>query len=110
MTPRYYRAEDIREGQSYRATKTKSTCDIIEFKNDYYTIILNGYGITQQHRLSGEMVALMLGDTSIWALTVDNHCPIINKINACQHTNIREDRFFSAAVYKTCKDCGATLN
>lgn len=28
----------------------------------------------------------------------------------CSHRNIREDRFFSAMVYKTCKDCGATLN
>lgn len=28
----------------------------------------------------------------------------------CSHYNIREDRFFSAMVYKTCKDCGKTLN
>lgn len=28
----------------------------------------------------------------------------------CKHTNIREDRFFSAMVYKTCKDCGKSLN
>ena len=28
----------------------------------------------------------------------------------CKHTNIREDRFFSAMVYRTCKDCGEPLN
>lgn len=28
----------------------------------------------------------------------------------CSHRNIREDRFFSAMVYKTCKDCGQALN
>lgn len=30
--------------------------------------------------------------------------------NGCSHRNIREDRYFSAMVYKTCKDCGKTLN
>lgn len=28
----------------------------------------------------------------------------------CTHRNIREDRFFSMMVYKTCKDCGTNLN
>ena len=28
----------------------------------------------------------------------------------CSHRNIREDRFFSAMVYRTCKDCGKPLN
>lgn len=28
----------------------------------------------------------------------------------CSHHNIREDRYFSAMVYKTCKDCGKPLN
>lgn len=28
----------------------------------------------------------------------------------CSHRNIREDRYFSAMVYKTCKDCGKALN
>ena len=28
----------------------------------------------------------------------------------CSHQNIREDRYFSAMVYKTCKDCGEPLN
>lgn len=28
----------------------------------------------------------------------------------CSHRNVREDRFFSAMVYRTCKDCGKALN
>lgn len=31
-------------------------------------------------------------------------------IQLCSHRNIREDRYFSAMVYKTCKDCGQALN
>lgn len=28
----------------------------------------------------------------------------------CSHHNVREDRFFSIQVYRTCKDCGKALN
>jgi hypothetical protein len=52
--------------------------------------------------------------TSIAAMAHHLHLKVENtfkrEYNTCLHSNVQSDRFFSAKIYKTCKDCGANLN
>lgn len=60
----------------------------------------------------------MYGSTIEWYGHLMNNFTLIEPLTSvaeksnkhCTHKNIREDRFFSAMVYQTCKDCGKTLN
>jgi uncharacterized protein YaaQ len=69
-------------------------------------------------RVEGDKVFLKTGNT-----TFDAYTEALNRVATlkientiskpmlhCVHRNVQSDRFFSAKIYKTCKDCGANLN
>lgn len=97
-------------GQVY-SDNNGSTIKITSINYDSVSYIINAYNQERLHigNIHNINRALRFGG---WELQSEQfkreyHCDLPPK---CKHLNIREDRFFSAMVYKTCKDCGASLN
>jgi hypothetical protein len=95
---------DLEIGKTYTDSK-KNTRKITDISKDgrvvYY--VKNNRPIVQSASVASFRLYAEMGKP------LDQAFKELDK-KLCSHRNIREDRFFSAMVYKTCKDCGQALN
>lgn len=105
-----YKLEDLKPGMIFKNEihGEKITIDCIENGNINY--FLDEFTSRFNHEEVGFLQYL------------NNSCKLIQSLDqifqqvddnihqTCRHLNIRQDQYFTAFVYKTCKDCGAKLN
>lgn len=101
--------QELKVGMEFESSEHNFVLNIIEVTNSSvtYGIIGSAYTSTLPH--SHFIEGLKDNNWHIKSKPLDKAFKELDK-QLCSHKNIREDRFFSAMVYKTCKDCGKPLN
>lgn len=105
-------------GKTYQVAGSERR--VVEIKKDHFNREMvfytkNGQSIVRKTRLE-DFIKHYMPEDNRYKVEYHAQCKPLDQAfkqldkQYCRHTNVREDRFFSAMVYRTCKDCGKALN
>lgn len=99
-------------GQVWQNPEMDEVITITGFEHSIckYHVVYKGYDTNSSYPTNLLLEIFQLGNWELQSKSFKREYLTETPIKQCRHTNIREDKFFSAQVYKTCKDCGQALN
>jgi hypothetical protein len=110
--------EDLKVGMTFINERRHHKIKITELNNKNVTILFYNYseekntwleGTHLEYKSSHLINYVTLNNYTLIEKPLDQAFKTLDK-QLCTHKNIRTDQFFTAMVYKTCKDCGKPLN
>jgi len=108
--PKY---KDLTIGMQFRNDKSKRTITIVKISHESNQM---SYEVMRDHGPTNMLNRTVRGfHNMLNGFDYEYLEPMGQRIDApnevlCAHLNVRKERYFSAHVYETCKDCNKALN